>query len=253
MRALYLAFARVVEDGRAVERPGQCSRPRRSAARLHHADAHGGGSVARHEPRCLHPSGHRSTRRRTTSTPAMPASGRSSGRTHPFAVRRVRQLVAWVSEATSTASGPASTSTVARNPRPPRSSMPPSPITGDRFRGPGPTDGCGGVQRVADQIGDWLRARPGRPTGGAGEPEDGWGRRRRRLTRPPPFILTIFRSSPYWAGVNGHRLSGCRTSGRRAQWCRTRGPIDGEHRAHRWPRAHRERREHALSGRSRAP
>jgi hypothetical protein len=32
----------------------------------------------------------------------------------------------------------------------------------------------GGVQRVADQIGDWLRARQG-ANGDSGEPENGWG------------------------------------------------------------------------------
>jgi Zn-dependent protease with chaperone function len=95
------------------------------------------------------------------------------GRTHPFAVRRVRQLVAWVSEGDfdRIRSG----QYVHRGQEPPPSEEFDAAVNhyGDRFVATVDRMG-GGVQRVADQIGDWLRARQG-PDGGAGEPEDGWG------------------------------------------------------------------------------
>jgi Zn-dependent protease with chaperone function len=95
------------------------------------------------------------------------------GRTHPFAVRRVRQLVAWVSEGDydRIRSG----QYVRRGQEPPASEEFDAAVShyGDRFVAMVDRMG-GGVQRVADQIGDWLRARQG-PNGGPGEPEDGWG------------------------------------------------------------------------------
>jgi len=95
------------------------------------------------------------------------------GRTHPFAVRRVRQLVAWVSEGDfdHIRSG----RYLRRGQEPPPSAEFDAAVThyGDRFVALVDRMG-GGVQRVADQIGDWLRARQG-TDGGVGEPEDGWG------------------------------------------------------------------------------
>ncbi len=94
------------------------------------------------------------------------------GRTHPFAVRRVRQLVAWVSEGDfdRIRSG----QYVRRGQEPPPSAEFDAAVShyGDRFVAMVDRMG-GGVQRVADQIGDWLRARQG-ANGGAGEPDDGW-------------------------------------------------------------------------------
>jgi len=95
------------------------------------------------------------------------------GRTHPFAVRRVRQLVAWVSEGDfdRIRSG----QYVHRGQEPPASEELDAAVDhyGDRFVAMVDRMG-GGVQRVADQIGDWLRARQG-ANGDSGEPENGWG------------------------------------------------------------------------------
>jgi hypothetical protein len=95
------------------------------------------------------------------------------GRTHPFAVRRVRQLVAWVSEGDfdRIRSG----QYIRRGQESAASEEFDAAVThyGDRFVAMVDRMG-GGVQRVADQIGDWLRARQG-ADGGTGEPEDGWG------------------------------------------------------------------------------
>jgi Zn-dependent protease with chaperone function len=95
------------------------------------------------------------------------------GRTHPFAVRRVRQLVAWVSEGDfdRIRSG----QYIHRGQEPPVSSEFDAAVEhyGDRFVATMDRMG-GGVQRVADQIGDWLRARQG-ANGEAGGTEDGWG------------------------------------------------------------------------------
>jgi hypothetical protein len=94
------------------------------------------------------------------------------GRTHPFAVRRVRQLVAWVSEGDfdHIRSG----QYIHRGQEPPPSAEFDAAVDhyGDRFVAMVDRMG-GGVHRVADQISDWLRARQG--ADGAGETEDGWG------------------------------------------------------------------------------
>jgi hypothetical protein len=95
------------------------------------------------------------------------------GRTHPFAVRRVRQLVAWVSEGDfdRIRSG----QYIRRGQEPPPSAEFEAAVNhyGDRFVGMMDRMG-GGVQRMADQIGDWLRARQG--TNGDGEEsQDVWG------------------------------------------------------------------------------
>jgi hypothetical protein len=101
------------------------------------------------------------------------------GRTHPFAVRRVRQLVAWVSEGDfdRIRSG----QYIHRGQEPPPSTEFDAAVNhyGDRFVAMVDRVG-GGVQRVADQIGDWLRARqaaPGEAGDGDGDgdgPEDVW-------------------------------------------------------------------------------
>jgi len=95
------------------------------------------------------------------------------GRTHPFAVRRVRQLVAWVrdGEFDHIRAG----QYVRRGQEPPPSEEFDAAVShyGDRFVAMVDRMG-GGVQRMADQIGDWLRARQG-ANGDAGETEDGWG------------------------------------------------------------------------------
>jgi hypothetical protein len=95
------------------------------------------------------------------------------GRTHPFAVRRVRQLVAWVSEGDfdRIRSG----QYVRRGQEPPASTEFDAAVDhyGDRFVATMDRMG-GGVQRVADQISDWLRARQGTNGDGA-ESDDGWG------------------------------------------------------------------------------
>jgi Zn-dependent protease with chaperone function len=97
------------------------------------------------------------------------------GRTHPFAVRRVRQLVAWVSEGDfdRIRSG----QYIHRGQEPPPSTEFDAAVNhyGDRFVAMVDRVG-GGVQRVADQIGDWLRARQAAP-GDAGDgdgPDDVW-------------------------------------------------------------------------------
>jgi len=96
------------------------------------------------------------------------------GRTHPFAVRRVRQLVAWVSEGDfdRIRSG----QYVHRGQEPPPSEEFDAAVNhyGDRFVATMDRVG-GGVQRVADQISDWLRSRQG-ATDEADEPDDDdWG------------------------------------------------------------------------------
>jgi hypothetical protein len=95
------------------------------------------------------------------------------GRTHPFAVRRVRQLVAWVSEGDfdRIRSG----QYIRRGQEPPPSAEFEAAVNhyGDRFVGMMDRMG-GGVQRMADQIGDWLRARQG-TNGDAEETQDVWG------------------------------------------------------------------------------
>jgi Zn-dependent protease with chaperone function len=94
------------------------------------------------------------------------------GRTHPFAVRRVRQLVAWVSEGDfdRIRSG----QYIHRGQEPPPSTEFDAAVNhyGDRFVAMVDRVG-GGVQRVADQIGDWLRTRQP-ASGDAGGPDDVW-------------------------------------------------------------------------------
>ena len=97
------------------------------------------------------------------------------GRTHPFAVRRVRQLVQWVSEGEfdPIRSG----HYVRRGQEPPASAEFDAAVShyGDRFVAMFDRMG-GGVQRVADQISAWLRARQGAGTSSPGDvDEDDWG------------------------------------------------------------------------------
>ncbi len=97
------------------------------------------------------------------------------GRPHPFAVRRVRQLVQWVSEGEfdPIRSG----HYVRRGQEPPASAEFDAAVShyGDRFAAMFDRVG-GGVQRVADQISAWLRARQGAGTSSPGDvDEDDWG------------------------------------------------------------------------------
>ena len=81
------------------------------------------------------------------------------GRTHPFAVRRVRQLLAWVSEGEfdRIRSG----RYVHRGQEPPPSAEFEAAVKHYRERFVAMVDRVGGgVQRIANQIGDWLRVRP---------------------------------------------------------------------------------------------
>jgi Zn-dependent protease with chaperone function len=94
------------------------------------------------------------------------------GRSHPFAVRRVRQLVAWVSEGDFDRIRAGQY--IRRGQEPPASEEFDAAVDhyGDRFVAM--VDRMGGsVERVADQIGDWLRGRQG--SNGADEADDGWG------------------------------------------------------------------------------
>jgi len=96
------------------------------------------------------------------------------GRSHPFAVRRVRQLVAWVADGDfdRICAG----HYVRRGQEAPPSAEFDAAIAhyGERFSAMLERVG-GGVERVADQIGDWLRARQARGNWSAPDAEDGWG------------------------------------------------------------------------------
>jgi hypothetical protein len=96
------------------------------------------------------------------------------GRPHPFAVRRVRQLVRWVSEGEFDPIRAGHY--VRRGQEPPASAEFDAAVShyGDRFVAMVDRVG-GGVQRVADQISAWLRGRQGTgptATGENGEDED---------------------------------------------------------------------------------
>jgi hypothetical protein len=98
------------------------------------------------------------------------------GRPHPFAVRRVRQLVKWVSEGEFDPIRAGHY--VRRGQEPPASAEFDAAVShyGDRFVAMVDRVG-GGVQRVADQISAWLRGRQGTgpaATGENGEDEDDW-------------------------------------------------------------------------------
>ena len=90
------------------------------------------------------------------------------GRPHPFAVRRVRQLVRWVSEGEFDPIRAGHY--VRRGQEPPASAEFDAAVShyGDRFVGHGGPGGRG-VQRVADQISAWLRARQG-PSSSSADP-----------------------------------------------------------------------------------
>ena len=92
------------------------------------------------------------------------------GRPHPFAVRRVRQLVTWVSEGEFDPIRAGHY--VRRGQEPPPSAEFDAAVAhyGDRFVAMVDRVG-GGVQRVADQISTWLRSRQG-PTSDAGVDDD---------------------------------------------------------------------------------
>ncbi|HTZ08442.1 MAG TPA: M48 family metallopeptidase [Acidimicrobiales bacterium] len=96
------------------------------------------------------------------------------GRSHPFAVSRVRQLVQWVTDGDfdRIRSG----HYVRRGQEPPPSAEFEAAMAhyGERFTGMVERVG-GGVERVADQIGDWLRARQQRGGPGPSDPEGDWG------------------------------------------------------------------------------
>ena len=101
------------------------------------------------------------------------------GRPHPFAVRRVRQLVGWVSEGEFDPIRAGHY--VRRGQEPPTSAEFDAAVShyGDRFVAMVDRVG-GGVQRVADQISAWLRARQGAgPTATTydDEDDDDWGDR----------------------------------------------------------------------------
>jgi Zn-dependent protease with chaperone function len=93
------------------------------------------------------------------------------GRSHPFAVRRVRQLVAWVSEGDfdRIRSG----QYLRRGQEPPVSVEIDAAVDhyGDRFLSMVDRVG-GGVQRVADQISEWLRSRQGTSEADEDDQED---------------------------------------------------------------------------------
>jgi len=93
------------------------------------------------------------------------------GRPHPFAVRRVAQLVQWVSggDFDRIRSG----HYVHRGQEPPASAEFEAAVGhyGDRFVAMVDRVG-GGVQRVADQVGAWLRARQGAAASSAGGDDD---------------------------------------------------------------------------------
>ncbi len=96
------------------------------------------------------------------------------GRPHPFAVRRVRQLVRWVSEGEFDPIRAGHY--VRRGQEPPASAEFDAAVShyGDRFVAMVDRVG-GGVQRVADQISAWLRARQGAGTSPSGDDaEDDW-------------------------------------------------------------------------------
>ena len=98
------------------------------------------------------------------------------GRPHPFAVRRVRQLVKWGSEGEFDPIRAGHY--VHRGQEPPASAEFDAAVShyGDRFVAMVDRVG-GGVQRVADQISAWLRARPGAGSPATGDEagEDDWG------------------------------------------------------------------------------
>ncbi len=99
------------------------------------------------------------------------------GRTHPFAVRRVRQLANWVSEGEFDPIRAGHY--VRRGQEPPASAEFDAAVShyGDRFVAMVDRMG-GGVQRVADQISAWLRARQGAGAPSADEGDEGdedWG------------------------------------------------------------------------------
>jgi len=93
------------------------------------------------------------------------------GPTHPFAVRRVRQLVKWVSEGEFDPIRAGHY--VRRGQEPPASAEFDAAVAhyGDRFVAMVDRVG-GGVQRVADQISAWLRARQGAGSPSAEDDED---------------------------------------------------------------------------------
>jgi len=99
------------------------------------------------------------------------------GRPHPFAVRRVGQLVKWVSEGEFDPIRAGHY--VRRGQEPPVSAEFDAAVShyADRFEAMVDRVG-GGVQRVADQISTWLRSRQGAastPTDGDGDGDEDWG------------------------------------------------------------------------------
>ena len=95
MMALYLAL---LEWSRAAELTADrasAARDRRPAPDVPHLDAHGGRPCARAEPRRVHHPGHR-VRGGGGSVRGYSRFWEEIGATHPFPVRRVRELVEWV-------------------------------------------------------------------------------------------------------------------------------------------------------------
>ncbi|HXP33683.1 MAG TPA: M48 family metallopeptidase [Acidimicrobiales bacterium] len=95
------------------------------------------------------------------------------GRPHPFAVRRVRQLVKWVSEGEFDPIRAGHY--VRRGQEPPASAEFDAAVShyGDRFVAMVDRVG-GGVQRVADQISAWLRSRQGEGSTASGDDDGDW-------------------------------------------------------------------------------
>ena len=96
------------------------------------------------------------------------------GRSHPFSVRRVRQLVKWVADGEFDRIRAGHYVRRGQEPPPSAEFEAAAAHYGDRFAAMVDRVG-GGVQRVADQISAWLRARQGAASTPPGEDDDGWG------------------------------------------------------------------------------
>jgi Zn-dependent protease with chaperone function len=95
------------------------------------------------------------------------------GRPHPFAVRRVREIVAWVSEGEFDPIRAGHYVRRGQEPAPSAEFDAAVEHYGDRFVAMVDRVG-GGVQRVADQISTWLRGRQGPASDADDEADDDW-------------------------------------------------------------------------------